>query len=289
MGTPILVTGATGTVGTHLVRELRRADRPVRIVTRHPEKISDRRDAAIAVVTGDLADPEVARRAVADCQRVFLLTGPDPGQHDLQAGVVAAAREVGVGHIVKLSALGARPDSPMVLAREHARTEGLIRESGMAWTFLHPHAFMQNLFAQIPAIKRESTLYAPTGEGRMAMIDARDVAAAAAAVLCGAGEGHAGRTYTLTGPEAVSMPEAAAILGEVLEREIRCRTVSPEAGREAMVSMGMPAWLADDLTVLNRFFREGGGAAVSGDGPALMGRAATPFARFADDHRAMFA
>ena len=287
MGTPILVTGATGTVGTHLVRELRRADRPVRIVTRHPEKISDRRDAAIAVVTGDLADPEVTRRAVADCERIFLLTGPDPRQHDLQAGVVAAAREGGVRHIVKLSALGARPDSPMNLAREHARTEALIRESGMDWTFLHPHAFMQNLFAQIPAIKRESTLYAPTGEGSMAMIDARDVAAAAAAVLCG--DRHAGRTYFLTGPEAISMAEAAVILGDVLEREIRCRMVSPEAGREAMVSMGMPAWLADDLTVLNRFFREGGGARVSGDGPALMGRAATPFARFADDHRAMFA
>ena len=109
---------------------------------------------------------------------------------------------VGVKHIVKLSVLGTAPDSPVSLLRWHAEIEEHIRKSGINYTFLHPHFFMENLLANAESVKKDGALYSPLGETKVSPVSIRDVVAVAATILREGG--HVGKTYTLTGPEALS-------------------------------------------------------------------------------------
>jgi uncharacterized protein YbjT (DUF2867 family) len=146
--------------------------------------------------------------------------------------------------------------------------------------------YMTNLLAAAEQVRHSGQLMAPAGDGRVAMIDPRDVAAVAAAVL--AGDGHAGRTYRLTGPDAITYERVAAELGRAAGSEVRFVDVPEDAAREGLIAAGMPDWLAQQLVGAFRLIREDALVAVTDTVRVLTGRDARGFAEFATDHAALF-
>ena len=257
----ILVTGATGRIGKELVLQLSSGGNRVRALVRDPERALALQNPNVEIVVGDAARPETLTRPMRGIDRLFLLTSADPHQVEFQGSLVEAARRSDVRHVVKLSALGAGPESPSALGRWHASTERQIEASGMEWTHLRPHFFMQNLLGFAAAIAADRSLPAPAGDGRVAMVDTRDVAAVAAVVLTH--PGHAGRAYDITGPDAVSFEEVARKIARVTDKPVSYVDVPPEQARHGMLASGVPEWLADDLLVLYAAYRSGHGAAVT--------------------------
>ncbi len=281
----ILVTGATGNVGGELVRLLIARGASVRVLARDPAKVQV---PGAEVMEGDLSRPETLGSVLEGVDHVFLLTPFVLDQYTLQANVIEAAKDAGGIHVVKMGAVGSSLDSPFAAGRQFARADELLRNSGLDWTILHPHAFMQNLLASAGSINGEGAIYGCTGEGRIGTVDTRDIAAVAAVALTE--PGHAGQTYTLTGPESVSYPEMAARLSAVLGREIRYVDVPPDAYRDSLLGFGMPEPLADDIVLLyGSIFRDGGGDLVTTAVPDVTGQPARSFDDFARDNVAAFA
>lgn len=283
----ILVTGATGNVGRALLGELE-GRRGVRALVRTEESASALRRRGFEAVVGTFEDRGSLLRAAAGVERLFLLS--PPGADDMaaaQAAVVDAAAEAGVRHVVKLSSIGADEAAEARIIRAHRQIEARIQASGLAWTHLRPHWFMQNELGQAEGVARERTFYAPD-VGRISMIDARDVAAAAARVLIE--DGHENRSYLLTGPQAISYADVAATYARVLGIDVAWTEVTLEQARDSMLEAGLPEVLAGGFSEIMARYRQGGvTAAVSQDAERLLGRPPRSFERFVRDHAQGFA
>jgi uncharacterized protein YbjT (DUF2867 family) len=199
---------------------------------------------------------------------------------------VAAARAVGVERLVRQSAIGAGT-GPITFARWHGQVDDLIAGAGLAATVLRPTSFMQNYVNYAATtIRSQGAFYLPHGDCKVSVIDARDVAAVGVAALTE--EGHAGKTYDLTGPQALSDREIAAILSEVLGWTITYHNVPDEAARAAMGELGLPDVLADALLELYGIERAGYVATITPTVEQVTGRPAHSFVAFAHDYRAAF-
>jgi len=257
----IVVTGATGRIGKALVLQLSGGGFRVRALVRDRAKAMAITNPNVEIVVCDTSRPEALTRYMKGADHLFLLTAADPLQVEHQGSLVEAARRAEVQHVVKLSVFGASPDAPTALGRWHAQTEQQIETSGLQWTHLRPQFFMQNLLGFAPAIANDRTLQAPLGAGRIAMVDSRDVAAVAAVVLTN--PGHAGHTYEITGPDAVSFQDIVSKINRVTDQPVSYVDMPPDRAREEMLAAGLPTWMADDLSVLYTSFRNGQGATVT--------------------------
>jgi uncharacterized protein YbjT (DUF2867 family) len=282
----ILVTGATGLVGGAVVRQLAARGVPLRALVRSPEKAAALAGPDLETVVGDFDRPETLGPALKGVRRALLISHHDVRQVELQGNFVEAARRAGPVHIVKLSGLATAPGSPSRSGRWHAETEGHIRDAGLSWTFLHPPYFMQNLLRAAPAIAAQGVLTAAVKDGRIAMVDARDVAAVAVAALTAAG--HEGQTYAVTGPEALSHAMVATILSEVAGRTITYRDIGLDAYREQLVAGGAPPWLVEVRMEFTAVLREGFGAAVTDTVLHTTGVSPRTLAAFVAEHAARF-
>lgn len=283
----ILLTGGTGTTGSEIVRELAAAGaKRVRALVRNAGRAAFIREAGFEVVEGDFDRPETLEAALAGVERALLLTPPDPRTFEHQRVFVEAAKRAGTRHVVKFSAVGADAGAPGGFARWHGQAEELLKDSGLAWTMLQPNTFMQNLLGQARAIADEGVIYQPVGDARAAFVDARDIAAVAARVLVG--EGHEGKTYVVTGPEALSYGEVAEKLTAATGRPVRYVSVTPEQFRAGALAAGLPEWLADALGLLNENFAAGKWSQVTNVVREVGGREPTTFDRFARDHAGAF-
>jgi (4-alkanoyl-5-oxo-2,5-dihydrofuran-3-yl)methyl phosphate reductase len=280
----ILVTGATGAVGRELVAELARRGAKVRALSRNPGAAAF--PAGVETVAADLGDPGTLSFALIGIERVFMLaTGPARLDHETH--LVAAARQAGAARLVKLSALTAEdPAAGDVITRWHRAAEQAVTGSGLSWTILRPGAFMSNTLSWAGMIRHQGQVFAPFVGIRTAAIDPADVAACAAAVLLE--DGHDGQAYPLSGPELVSARDQAAILGEVLGREIGITEIPPEAARERMIAAGMPTRIADAVLATSAGAGAGAGAVVQPAARQLTGRAPRPFRDWAARHAAAF-
>jgi len=282
----ILVTGATGLNGGELVRKLSARGVAVSALVRNrPKAAALAALPHVTVVEGDLSRPETLRAPLAGITRAFLVSSSDPRMQEVQGNFVAAAKEAGVKHLVKLSGIMPDLDSPFRFARMHGEIERRIEASGMAYTHLRPGEFMHAYFRQVPAIVGRGELRLPMGDGRIASVDVGDIAEAAARVLTGAG--HEGKIYRLTGPEALTMAEVAERLSAATGKTIKYVAVDPEEARKAQLAAGVPQFLADALFELFAERRNGKEATVFG-GLGDLGIRATPFAEFAARYAAVF-
>jgi uncharacterized protein YbjT (DUF2867 family) len=281
----ILVTGATGTVGRALLDELATTGEPVRAMTRRPATAD--LPGSVEVVGGDLDDPASLEDALRDVDRVFAVsTGPAGPVQDRDLAVAAA--KAGASRIVKLSTLSVdddRIDDP--ITRWHRAGEDAVRDSGVAWTFLRPTGFMSNALHWAGTIASHDTVYHPYGDGRVALIDPRDIAAVAATVLTR--PGHDGRAYPLCGPEALGPADEVAILSEVLGRPLRYVEVSPEDAHRTMVERGMPPELADAVVAKAATTREPGVGIPDRELSLLLDTTPRTFRAWVRDHVAAFA
>ncbi|GIM95353.1 NmrA family NAD(P)-binding protein [Paractinoplanes toevensis] len=258
--TRILVTAATGHVGADVVRALQSRN--------------------VEVVPGDFDDPASLRHALAGVDRVYLSAADGPAKVARECAVIDAAAEAGVGRIVKLSAMHADPASALPVFRWHGEIEAHLRRSEVPAVILRPAFFMTNLLMVAPSVARTGVLHAPTAGRRVAMIDPRDVAAVAAAVLLG--DGHEDRTYALTGPAAITFAEVAAALG------VDFADLTEEEARPRFTGAGRPDWLGTHLAGVFGVIRAGGFERTTGHVAEITGRPARDIVTFARDHAAAF-
>jgi uncharacterized protein YbjT (DUF2867 family) len=283
---PVVVTGATGTVGTNVVQQLLAAGAEVRAAVRSPEKVPP--TPGLEAVAIDFSQPETLTVALAGAEHLFLLTAFTPEMIAQSNALVDAARIAGIEHVVKLSAMGAGPNAAIRLGKIHTEGERYLEDSGLGWTHLRPNSFMQNYLTYYgETIRTQNAFYLPHGDGKMSLVDVRDVAAVAVMALTE--PGHMGKAYELTGTTALGNTEIAAILTGVLGREISYVDVPDEAARQAMADMGSPQVMIDTLMGLNNIIRDGYTAGVTNTVEVVTGRPAMIFETFATDHAEVWA
>jgi uncharacterized protein YbjT (DUF2867 family) len=281
-----VVTGATGTVGRHLVHELRERGVTARAFVRDRERAQEILGNEVELVLGDLADRESIERALRGADRVFLACGNVPGQVDLERAAIDAARAAGVERLVKLSGPGAAVTSPLVFARWHGEIERHLLDSGVPSVRLRPSAYMTNVLAYAQMIARTGRLFAPAGAASISYVDPRDVAAAAAVALTA--DGHEDAIYELTGPAAIDYAHITRALSAATGRGIEYVNVPDDAAREAMLADGLPAMLADAIVAVFAWQRAGNMTHTTDTVRALTGSEPRTFAQFARDHAGLF-
>jgi uncharacterized protein YbjT (DUF2867 family) len=210
--------------------------------------------------------------------------GPESGKNE--APQIDAAKRAGVSHVVALSVMGADPASPVAFGRWHADIDEHLVGSGLGYTILRPAAFMQIHLLPVDTIRSEGRWYGMTSDGAAGYIDVDDVVAVAAEMLTG--PGRAAATYELTGPAAISMPEAAAVLSEVIGRSVDYVDVPSDQFRANLAGAGLPDWVADALVALYHVVRAGHAATVTNAVQELLGRSARSYRQFAEAHKDVF-
>ncbi|MDX1407249.1 MAG: SDR family oxidoreductase [Saprospiraceae bacterium] len=265
----LLVTGGTGTVGSLLVNYLEQSGNDFRVLVRDAQKGQALADRGIKTIPGDFADTASLDRAMEGVHRAFLLTPPHPEMVVWQTNAILAARRTGVKHVVKLSITPFDPDASINLVKWHSATEVLLRESGVAYTIIRPHSFMQNWIASAGMIKG-GTFYGSMGDMPVPFVDARDVAEVAYRAMTGGG--HKGKIYRVTGPQAISQRQVAEAFGKALNRSINYVNIPHEAALQGMLGAGLPEWLARDLDALQRQWADGIDVDVSTDSQMILRR-----------------
>ena len=257
----ILVTGATGRVGYHVLEALADAGADATAMVRVEAKAADLPGATRHVVAtfDDPPPPEVLRRF----DRVFLLSPVHEEQAALEIvfidGLVAAGHRP---HIVKVAADGFQdPDCDVRFMRSHRQVAMHLDALDLAVTYLAPSIYMENLAGDAETIREEGTIIAPAGRGRVAFVAASDVAAVAAEVLTS--PGHENETYVVTGPEALGYADVAARVSAVFAREVGYVNERPERARRSMLANGMTRWLADGTVEQFEWIRHGGASHVT--------------------------
>lgn len=277
----ILITAATGQVGSAALSALAVAGSEVRALVRDPSTFTA--PEGVQVVQGDFDDDTSIANALKGVT-VMLLAGRDsPNSVSQHRRVLAQVRRAGVPHVVKLSAIGASPKSPVALMREHYEVDEEVRKGSAQWTFLKPHLYMQNLLRAAEAVRREGLLAAPMGDARLPLVDTRDVGAVAATILR-APTAHVGKEYTLTGPAAVSYDEVAKALSAVAGRVVTYEAVAPAELENRLRAAGMPDWRAYDLAHIASAYGLSENA-ISPDIATLLKRQPRSLSEFLNDHR----
>jgi uncharacterized protein YbjT (DUF2867 family) len=278
----LLVTGATGMFGSRVARQSAARGARVRALVHSPEKAREVEDDGIEPVVGDLDRPDTLARALEGVERVFLVTPLDDRIAARETGLIEAARAAGVGHVVKLHGAVRHRGDP--LDRQHQAALQALKESGLQWTIFSPQTVMEtNLLAQADAVRATGALWGCAGDGRVAMVAADDCGRAGGVVTTT--DGHAGREYAITGPEALTFAEVAERMTRALGRDIAYSDLAEEDFKAALLEQGMTEERAE-LGVLVHFraFRRGDADLVTDDYQRLVGRPPTTLDAWLETH-----
>ncbi|MEU9188929.1 SDR family oxidoreductase [Streptomyces sp. NPDC048484] len=279
----ILITGASGTVGG-LVLDRLPTGGAVRVLARNPARVTVSRP-GVEVVQGDYGDQDSLRRALRGVRRALLVTNRVAGDDD--ALFIRSACRAGVEQVVKISAAAVvdeRADD--LITRWQRAGEDLLLSSGLAWTLLRPRSFMSNALSWASLVRSESLVRALYGRSPNACVDPRDIADVAVRALTESG--HAGRAYTLTGPQPLTAHEQAEQLGQVLGRPLRFEELDPAQARISLLrSHSEPVAEALLRSALRQ--QAGAKAQVLDTVREVTGRAPRSFRTWAQDHASAFA
>ncbi|HST40441.1 MAG TPA: NAD(P)H-binding protein [Conexibacter sp.] len=276
----IALIGATGRVGRHVAERLAATDVEVRALVRRP----DAADLPAALVAADLTDPPAVRAALAGAERLLLITPGGPAQEQLEATAIDAATAAGVARIVKLSGgaptLGPNGVTPTSVG--HWRSEQRIERAGLGFTFLRPSFFMQNLLETVaPLAARGGIVVDPFAGAPIAMVDARDVAACAAAALLD--PAPTDQAWQLTGPHPVTLAQIAEHLG------LRRRSIQPRLVGRALARRGADPHAVDHAVRMAAYFAAGTDGHPTDHVRRLTGAAPRSIESFLDEHVDQFA
>ena len=240
----------------------------------------------VELVEGDFTQPETFARALDGVDRLFLLIPSSAQVEQQQCNFVDAAKRAKVSRIVKLSQFAADQHARGRFRRYHGAVENYLLESGIPYTFLRPNLFMQGLLNFRSTIAAQGAFYACAGDARVSVVDVRDIASVAACALTESG--HEGKIYDITAPESLTHEEMADKLFTALGKPVEFVNVPPEAMRQALVGLRIPAWQADGLLEDYEHYRRGEAAAVSPAVRDVTGQAPITFSQFAEDYSEKF-
>jgi len=279
---PILVTGATGTIGRHVVEGLLAAGRRVRAADVDTTRIREVLGDAVEPVRLDFTDPSTWEEAYAGVEVMFLMRPPQLANiaRDM-APSLQAAGESGVRHMVLLSLQGAESNRVV----PHAKIEAWLRASDLHWTFVRPSFFMENLTTthRTDVADRDEVMV-PAGGGATAFVAASDVAAVATAALLNPAE-HLDTAWTPTGPAALTYADVAAVLSDVLGRPIRYRRPGVlRYAQHARRTLGMPWGMVAVTTAIYTVARLGKAGGLTDDVRTVTGREPVAFRDWAASH-----
>ena len=277
----ILVTGATGKIGSGLISKLAVHKKLcVRAFVRNPKKAAHLSSYINELFIGSFEDEGSIKEAVNGIDTVVLITHQNPQAAVQARSVIKAAKEAGVRKIVRISVFQASVDGPTEVTRLHGQTDKEIMESGMTYSILRPPFFMQNLFFMAaPGIIKERKFQFGTGEGKIGMIDLRDIVDCAE--QCVISDLQNNKIYTLTGPESLNFYDLATQLTQVLELPVQFIDVSPETVEQSILKIGMGNWYAEVLRDLCKVYRKNWGDVVTNDVTEITGHAPRSFDNFA--------
>jgi uncharacterized protein YbjT (DUF2867 family) len=227
---------------------------------------------------------QTLQAALKGIEQVFLVGPPTRDLTALERKAIDEIKRSGARRVVKLLAMGGRE---AIFPRQHAESEDYIKSSGIAYTFLRPNGFMQNFVTYNAAtINMQNACYGVRGDGKVSHIDLRDIAAIAVKTLTE--DGHEGKAYTVTGPEALTNARVAEILSEDTGREIHYVDLPPGQFKQALQAAGVPEWSANALIDLQQFYRRGGASAVTDEVGRLLGRKPISFEQLSRDYAEAF-
>lgn len=276
----ILVTGATGNVGSEIARQLIARGTPFRIYVRDADKAADMiGEEGYETALGNFSDEAAFADALVGIRAVYMVTNQsDAFKTDLER-MTRQIKQAGIDRFVMLSAEG-DPDSDIFFVRRTGELESIIRDADLNWTFLRPDWFMQN-FAGYVAM---GMVAFPDGPGKTSFVDVRDVAEVAIKTLTESG--HTGRTYRLTGPRAMTFAEAAARISAVLGRDVPFVGISPEQMRDGLIAQGAEPWYAEMNAEMTFAIRMGMSFSPSNDILFLLEREPRSIETYTADHKA---
>jgi uncharacterized protein YbjT (DUF2867 family) len=290
----ILVTGATGNVGSEVIKQLSRDTTDVNIeaAVHSVEDIKRVEGGGIKAVQIDYSKPETLTEAFKGVDKLFFVNRDSPTMVDLASNVVTEAKNAAIKHIVRLSAKGAdeRAESPSL--RQHRQVEKIIEESGIPYTILRPNEFMQNFINfHSPSIKSSNAFYMAVGDAKVSIVDVRDIAAVAVKTLTedANDDRHNGKAYTITGPEALSYYQIAEILSNVTGKKISYVNLSKEDFVRGWKEAGVDDWFIYIVSLmLDSYYRKGIASQVSSDVEEVTGKKPISFSQFAKDYAQAF-
>jgi uncharacterized protein YbjT (DUF2867 family) len=291
----ILVTGATGTVGSEVVKQLSQRKENISIrAAIHSQNKSDNlkqiinNDKRIELIDFDYNEPINVQKAIDNVDKIFLVTTPSPNSSDMVSYFIKEAKRNGIKHIVKLSVMNADAQPGYAMGRLHRVEEKIIEESQIPYTFLRPTTFMQNFINYFDfTIKNQNAFYFHGGDVPISFVDARDIAAVATNILSLTEDQHAfiNKSINVTGPESLSYSQAAEILSKEIGRTITYLDVSEDDARNGMKQSGMSDWLINIIMdSLNYIIRGEYGSQTSEAIEQIIGRKPTVFVQFVRDY-----
>ena len=282
MSKKVLITGATGNIGSQLVPILA-ANQGLNVVAfiRDPEKAAPLEAAGAEVVFGTFEDEGSVQKAVEGVDTLVLINHPNPNAAEQASTVLKAAKQAGVRKVVRVSALKASLDGPTDNTRLHGRTDNEIQASGLTYTILRPHFFMQNIFMSAQSIAADGNFYYGMGDGKLGMIDVRDIVdCTAQAVLS---DEFDNQIFNPTGPESISFYDVANQLSAALGKQVNYVPVPVEAVEQSMREMGMGDWFPVVMRDYSKAYSENWGDYTNNDVERITGHPARSFEAFANE------
>ncbi|WP_394149850.1 SDR family oxidoreductase [Vibrio maritimus] len=281
----ILVLGATGNTGSEVVKQLKEAGADFGIMARSADAANKLDLNPNQVRVSNYDDVETMTQALEGMKKIYVAMPAHPSNQQWIENTVAAAKAAGVELIVKLSGMGAKADAGSEIIRTHVLTDDIVKASGIAYTIVQPNSFFQNLYGSLPTINAMGQFFLPLAQAKQSVIDIRDVAAVVVTALTQSG--HENQTYLISGPEALTFAEQAAILTEVSGKQIDYIAVPQEAAESAMKGAGMDNWTAEKLAEIMAWFGEGHYASVTDTVERVTGKKPRTFRAFAEEFSAV--
>lgn len=279
------LTGATGTVGREVCRDLLARGAEVRVGARRSSRAWTLLPGVSDVVTLDFEEASTPASAFEGIDAMFFMTPLIENQVETSRRVLHAAIEGGVQHIVRLSSRSTAWDVESKLRAWHREIEHAVRRSGATWVILRPCSFLQNFIRyHAETIRNASAVIVPQGDGLIPYIDALDVGEAVAECLSNPAE-HGGQTYVLTGGRAYGVKGVAAEIGRVIAKPVTYIDIEEDRARAMMLQMGTPLWLAEAGLAVFAHARAGGEATVDPALSRILGRPATSLSEFVERNR----
>ncbi|MBL8199752.1 MAG: SDR family oxidoreductase [Chromatiales bacterium] len=287
--TMILLTGVTGKTGGETAKQLLQKGAKLRAIVRNEAKAAELKAAGVELVVGDVADADTVRRAFEGVDKAFLTLPNGRNQEAQEKQFTDLAVAAGVKHLVKMSSMEAVAHAQTPIPKAHWAVEEYIRAagraSGIAWTMVKPNFFMQNLLGSAAGIKANRKFSLPMGNGTTGMADVRDIAAVCVEVLTG--NGHAGKSYEITGPEVLTFHQVAERFSAVLGAKVEYVPMPTDQFRERMKNVLEP-WHLNAVCELFREIAEIGLDHTTDTFRKLMGREPRSVTQFIQDHVALF-